>query len=203
MFRRWLVVSLAVLTTGCGYNTIQTLDERAQAYQGNIEAQLQRRADLIPNLVNTVKGYAAHEEQVLTNVTNARAGLLGAVRSGDPEQMAAANAQMTGAIGRLLVTVENYPNLKADQGFLRFQDELAGTENRIAVSRGDYNSAVNEYNAYIRKFPAVVTAKVTGAKARKYFEAAAGTAEAPKVDFSNPAAPAQPAPANTPATKLP
>jgi LemA protein len=203
MFRRWLVVSLAVLTTGCGYNTIQTLDERAQAYQGNIEAQLQRRADLIPNLVNTVKGYAAHEEQVLTNVTNARAGLLGAVRSGDPEQMAAANAQMTGAIGRLLVTVENYPNLKADQGFLRFQDELAGTENRIAVSRGDYNSAVNEYNAYIRKFPAVVTAKVTGAKPRKYFEAAAGTAEAPKVDFSNPAAPAQPAPANTPATKLP
>ncbi|MEX2153745.1 MAG: LemA family protein [Gemmatimonadaceae bacterium] len=203
MFRRWLVLSFAVLTTGCGYNTIQTLDERAQAYQGNIEAQLQRRADLIPNLVNTVKGYAAHEEQVLTNVTNARAGLLSAVKSGDPEQMAAANAQMTGAIGRLLVTVENYPNLKADQGFLRFQDELAGTENRIAVSRGDYNSAVNEYNAYIRKFPAVVTAKVTGAKPRKYFEAAAGTAAAPTVDFTRPATPAQPAPAQTPATRTP
>lgn len=198
MFRRWLVVSLAVLTTGCGYNTIQTLDERAQAYQGQIEVQLQRRADLIPNLVNTVKGYAAHEEQVLTNVTNARAGLLNAVKSGDPEQMAAANAQMTGAIGRLLVTVENYPNLKADQTFIRLQDELTGTENRIATSRGDYNAAVNEYNAYIRKFPAVITAKVTGAKQRKYFTAAPGTTEAPKVDFSTPGAPAQPAPSKTP-----
>ena len=192
MFRRWIVVTLAVLTTGCGYNKIQQLDERAQAYQGQIEVQLQRRADLIPNLVQTVKGYAQHEEAVFTNVANARSGLLNAVKSGDAEQMATANAAMTGALGRLLAVVENYPQLKADQGFLRLQDELAGTENRIAVSRNDYNGAVNEYNAYIRQFPAVITAKVTGAKPRKYYTAAPGSTEAPKVDFSRPATPAPP-----------
>jgi LemA protein len=188
MLRRWLVVTLAVLTTGCGYNKIQQLDERAQAFQGQIEVQLQRRADLIPNLVQTVKGYAQHEEAVFTQVANARAGLLNAVKSGDPEQMANANAQVTGALGRLLAVVENYPQLKADQSFLRLQDELAGTENRIAVSRQDYNAAVNEYNAYIRQFPAVITAKLTGAKPRKYFTAAPGSTEVPKVDFSRPPA---------------
>jgi LemA protein len=188
MIRRWLVVTLAVLTTGCGYNTIQTLDEKAEAYQGQIEVQLQRRADLIPNLVETVKGYAQHEQQVFAQVTQARAGLLGAVQSGDPEQMANANAQVTSALGRLLAVVENYPNLKADQSFIRLQDELAGTENRVAVARNDYNGAVNEYNAYIRRFPAVLTAKITGAKARKYFTAAPGSTEAPKVDFSKPPA---------------
>lgn len=188
MFRRWLAVTLAVVTTGCGYNRIQSLDEQAQAYQGQIEVQLQRRADLIPNLVQTVKGYAQHEEAVFTNVANARAGVLGAVKSGDPEQMATANAQLTGALGRLLAVVEAYPNLKADQSFIRLQDELAGTENRIAVARTDYNGAVNAYNAYIRQFPAVMTAKMTGAKPRKYFTAAPGTTEAPKVDFSSPPA---------------
>ena len=198
MFRRWIVVTLAALTTGCGYNRIQQLDERAQAYQGQIEVQLQRRADLIPNLVQTVKGYAQHEEAVFTQVANARAGLLNSVKSGDAEQMATANAAMTGALGRLLAVVENYPQLKADQGFLRLQDELAGTENRIAVSRNDYNGAVNEYNAYIRQFPAVITAKITGARPRKYFTAAPGSTEVPKVDFSKPAAPAQPVPAKTP-----
>jgi LemA protein len=188
MFRRWLVVSLAVLTSGCGYNKIQSLDERAQAYQGQIEVQLQRRADLIPNLVNTVKGYAQHEETIFTNVANARAGLLGAVKSGDPEQMATANAQMTSALGRLLAIAEAYPNLKADQSFIRLQDELTGTENRIATARNDYTAAVNEYNAYIRQFPALITAKITGAKPRKYFAAAAGSVEPPKVDFSKPPA---------------
>ena len=201
MFRRWLAVTLAmtlaVVTTGCGYNRIQQLDERVQAYQGQIEVQLQRRADLIPNLVQTVKGYAQHEEQVFTNVANARSGLLGAVKSGDPEQMAAANAQMTSALGRLLAVAEAYPNLKADQSFLRLQDELAGTENRIAVSRNDYNGAVNDYNAYIRQFPAVITAKVTGAKPRKYFNAAPGSTEATKVDFTQPPA-QQPPPTKTP-----
>jgi LemA protein len=190
MLRRWLAVSLVVLTTGCGYNTIQSLDERAQAAQGQIEVQLQRRADLIPNLVQTVKGYAAHEEAVFTQVANARAGLMGAVRSGDPEQMANANAQMTSALGRLFAVVENYPNLKADQSFIRLQDELTGTENRIAVARNDYTGAVNEYNAYIRRFPQVVTAKVTGAKARKYFSADPGSQQAPTVDFSKTPAPA-------------
>jgi len=197
MFRRWMVVSLAVLTTGCGYNRIQGLDERAQQFQGQIEVQLQRRADLIGNLVETVKGYAAHEQAVFTQVANARAGLVNAVRSGDSEQMANANAQLTGALGRLFAVVEAYPNLKADQNFRMLQDELTGTENRVAVSRNDYNTAVADYNAYIRQFPQVITAKVTGAKPRKYFTAAPGTTEAPKVDFSTPAAPAQPAPAPT------
>ena len=194
MIRRWLFVPLALLLTGCGYNAIQTLDERAQGFQSQIEVQLQRRADLIGNLVETVKGYAQHEAQVLTQVAQARAGLMNAVRSGDAEQMATANAATTGALGRLLAVVESNPTLKADANFRALQDELVGTENRVATARGDYNGAVNEYNAYIRRFPAVITAKVTGAKPRKYFTAAAGAAEAPKVDFTTPAAPAQPAP---------
>jgi len=198
MLRRLLVVSLALLTTGCGYNTIQRLDEAAQGYQSQIEVQLQRRAELIPNLVNTVKGYAAHEEAVFTQVANARSGLVNAVQSGDAEAMGTANAALTGALGRLLAVVEAYPNLKADQSFIRLQDELTGTENRIATARGDYNNAVNAYNGYIRQFPQVITAKVTGAKPRKYFAAGPGTTEAPKVDFGTPAPPAKAPPAKTP-----
>jgi LemA protein len=187
MTRRLFVVALAVLSTGCGYNTIQTLDERAQGFQGQIEVQMQRRADLIPNLVKTVQGYAKHEEQVLTNVAQARAGLVSAIATKDAEQMANANAQMTSALGRLFAVVEAYPTLKADKSFMALQDELVGTENRVATARSDYNGAVNDYNAYIRKFPQVLTAKVTSAKPRKYFTAAPGSAEAPKVDFSTPA----------------
>lgn len=186
MKRRWLVLPLAVLATGCGYNTIQKLDEQASAAQSQIEVQLQRRADLIPNLVSTVKGYAQHEEEIFTAVADARSRLLGAVQAKDPEQMANADQQMTGALGRLLAISENYPNLKADQSFMRLQDELTGTENRIAVSRSDYNDAVKAYNAYIRQFPAVLTAKVTGAKARKYYQATEQANAVPKVDFSNP-----------------
>ncbi len=188
MKRRWLVVGLAVLVSGCGYNTIQTLDEQASSAQSQIEVQLQRRADLIPNLVNTVKGYAAHEEEVFNTVAEARSRLLNSVKSGDPEQMANANQGMTGALGRLLAISENYPNLKADENFLHLQDELTGTENRIAVARSDYNDAVKSYNAYIRRFPAVLTAKVTGAKERKYFQATEGATQVPTVDFSKPAA---------------
>jgi LemA protein len=152
--------------------------------------QLQRRADLVPNLVNTVKGYAQHEEAVFTQVAQARAGLAGAIQTGDPGQMATANNQLTGALGRLLAISEAYPQLKADQGFLRLQDELTGTENRIATSRNDYNQAVQAYNTYIRTFPQAITARVTGAKPRTYFEAAAGTAAPPKVDFgTRPATP--------------
>jgi len=136
-----------------------------------------------------VKGYAAHEEAVFTNVANARAGLLGAVKSGDPEAMATANVAMTGALGRLLAVAEAYPNLKADQSFIRLQDELTGTENRIATARNDHTASVNEYNAYIRQFPQVITAKVTGAKPRKYFQAAGGASEVPTVDFSKPPTP--------------
>lgn len=182
--KRRLVLALAPLVlAGCGYNQIQRYDEQAAQAKQQISVQLQRRADLVPNLVQTVKGYAQHEEAVFTQVATARAGLAGAIQTGDPGQMATANNQLTGALGRLLAISEAYPQLKADQGFLRLQDELTGTENRIATSRNDYNQAVQAYNAYIRTFPQAITAKVTGAKARTYFEAAPGTEAPPTVDF--------------------
>ncbi len=185
--RSWLVVALALTASGCGYNRIQTLDEQAASAQSQIEVQLQRRADLIPNLVATVKGYAQHEEQIFTAVADARSRLLNAVQSKDPEQMANADQRMTGALGRLLAISEAYPNLKADENFLRLQDELTGTENRVAVARQDYNDAVRNYNAYIRQFPAVLTAKLTHAKPRKYFQATEqAQTTVPKVDFSKP-----------------
>lgn len=198
--RTWVVLALPLAMAGCGYNSIQTMDEQTNAARSQIEVQLQRRADLIPNLVQTVKGYAAHEEQVFSEVAQARAGLLGAIQSHDPEQMANANAATTGALGRLLAISEAYPQLKADQSFLRLQDELTGTENRIAVARGDYNQAAQQYNAFIRRFPTVLTAKVIGSKPKPYFEVTnAANREAPTVDFSKPAAPGAPAPAPAPA----
>jgi LemA protein len=187
MSRRFMfgLAPLVLVMAGCGYNQIQTYDENAAQAKQQISVQLQRRADLVPNLVNTVKGYAQHEEAVFTQVAQARAGLQGAIQGGDPAQMANANAALTGALGRLIAVAEAYPQLKADQGFLRLQDELAGTENRIATSRSDYNQAVQTYNTYIRRFPQAITAKVTGAKARTYFEAAPGSEAAPTVDFGN------------------
>lgn len=198
--RTVLATLLPFALASCGYNRIQTMDEQATAASHQIEVQLQRRADLIPNLVSTVKGYAAHEDEVFTKVAEARTALLGAIGTHDPEQMAAANAQTTGALGRLLAISENYPQLKADQSFIRLQDELTGTENRIAVSRSDYNQAAQQYNAFIRQFPTVLTAKVIGAKAKPYFETLTpGAAVAPTVDFTKPgAAPAAP-PAAPPA----
>lgn len=177
-----LIVPFAV--SSCGYNTIQRYDEQAAQAKQQIDVQLQRRADLVPNLVETVRGYAAHEEQIFTEVARARTTLLSANATGDPAQQAAANAQLTGALGRLLAIVENYPQLRADQTFLRLQDELSGTENRISVARQDYNSAVNTYNAYIRQFPQVITAKVTGAGPREYFQAPEEAQAVPKVDFA-------------------
>ena len=187
MHRQVLPLAL-LLVTGCGYNTIQSYDEKVNGAKGNIETQLQRRADLIPNLVATVKGYAQQEQDVLVQVTQARAGLQGAIQKGDPKEMAVANDQLTGALGRLMVVVEEYPQLKSDQNFRALQDELTGTENRIAVARTDYNGAVTQYNGYIRKLPQSLTAKVTGAKPREYFESTAGANVAPSVDFSKPAA---------------
>src|SRR5437867_1256822 len=205
MKRTWLAVPLLLASAGCGYNRIQQLDEQANGAQGQIEVQLQRRADLIPNLVNTVKGYAQHENEVFTQVAQARAGVLGAVQSHDPEQMANANAQMTTALGRLIAVAEAYPQLKADQQFTKLMDELSGTENRIAVARGDYNAAAQEYNAYIRQFPQALTAKVTGAKSRNYFNVTTpGAREAPTVDFSRPGTPATtPSSGASTATKKP
>ena len=181
---------LVLALGGCGYNRIQQYDENAQQAKQQISVQLQRRADLVPNLVNTVKGYAQHEEAVFTQVAAARGALSGAIQGGDPAQMAAANAQLTGALGRLIAVAEAYPQLKADQTFLRLQDELAGTENRIATARNDYNQAVQAYNTYIRTFPQAITAKVTGAKPRPYYEAAPGSETAPTVDFGTRSAPA-------------
>lgn len=198
MKRHRVVLLLPLLLGACGYNTIQKYDEQASAGQGQIEVQLQRRADLVPSLVATVKGLANQELAVFGEVARARGGLLGAVQSKDPEQMANANQAMTGALGRLLAVSEAYPQLKSDQAFLKLQDELAGTENRVAVSRTDYNSAVQQYNGYIRQFPAVLTAKMTGAKERKYFTATSPESrEAPKVDFGTPGAPAASVPSSS------
>jgi LemA protein len=183
---RWLTPLAGALMVGCGYNRIQSMDERAASAKQQIEVQLQRRADLIGNLVNTVKRYAEHEEAVFTGVAEARARVGSAVQSGDPAQMEAANAQLTGALGRLIAVAENYPQLKADRLFLQLQDELSGTENRIAVSRHDYNEAARDYNSYIRQFPQNLTAKATGAKPRPYFEASAEAGQAPRVDFGSP-----------------
>jgi LemA protein len=187
MKRRSFVLALPLLLGACGYNTIQSMDERAKSAQQQIAVQLQRRADLVPNLVNTVKGFAAQESEVFGAVAKANSGLIGAVNGGNVTEMAAANQQLSGALGRLLAISQAYPTLKSDQTFLRLQDELTGTENRIGQARTDYNQAVQEYNAYIRRFPQVMTAKVTGAKPRDYFDVAnAAAREAPKVDFSKP-----------------
>lgn len=179
-----LILGAALLSTGCGYNTMQRLDEQVNQAKGDIQAQLQRRADLIPNLVNTVKGFAEQEKEIFTEVANARSRLAGAVQTGDVSEMAQANAALSAPLGRLLAISEAYPELKSDQNFLRLQDELTGTENRISVARQDYNAAVSEFNAYIRQFPQNLTAKVFGlSEPREYFEAEPGATDVPKVQF--------------------
>jgi LemA protein len=174
----------ALFASGCGYNRIQQMDEQVNQAKGQIAAQLQRRADLVPNLVATVKGYAAHEDSIFTHVADARAKLAGAVQGGNIQEMAAANQALTAPLGRLLAISENYPQLKADQNFRALQDELTGTENRIAVARQDYNTSVGNYNKFIRTFPYNLTAKMFGQSTpREYFQADQGAATAPKVQF--------------------
>ena len=188
-----LAAACTLALTGCGYNTIQTYDEQVNTAQGQVEVQLQRRADLIPNLVNTVKGYAKQEATIFTEVARAQAVLTGALsRPGgtDPEELANANANLSRALTPFFTYAQAYPQLKSDQQFMRLQDELAGTENRIGVARQDYNQAVQQYNTYIRRFPAALTAKVTGAKERKYFQVTDPSARnVPGVDFSDVGAP--------------
>jgi len=180
-----LALATTLALTSCGYNRIQTLDEQVNAFKSQIQVQLQRRADLVPNLVETVKGYAQHEEAIFTSVAEARAKLGGAIQSGSLGQMAEANQGLTSALGRLIAVAENYPQLKANENFRMLQDQLEGTENRIATARQDYNNAVRTYNAYIRQFPQVLTAKMISAKEREYFELTTpGAAEAPKVQFN-------------------
>ena len=178
------LLAVLLFVAGCGYNTIQTLDEKVNQAQGQIQTQLQRRSDLIPNLVNTVKGITKQEDTVFISIANARARLGGAVQSGNVSEMAAANQQLNQGLGRLLAIAENYPQLQSSQNFKQLQEQLEGTENRVAVARQDYNAAVGEYNAFIRRFPYNLTAKVFGrGTPRVYFEAAEGANEAPKVQF--------------------
>lgn len=192
-FRRLaLPAAAALLLAGCGINTIPTREEAAKAAWGEVQNQYQRRADLIPNLVSTVQGYAAQEREVLTAVTEARARATSVQLTpemlNDPAAMQrfqAAQGELTGALSRLLVTVERYPDLKSNQNFLALQSQLEGTENRVAIARRDYNAAVQAYNTEIRTFPSIIGARIIyGSKPMQPFNAVTPNAEiAPKVDF--------------------
>jgi len=175
-----VLVILALAPSGCGYNTLVSEREGVDAAWSEVENQLQRRNDLIPNLVSTVKGYAAHEKEVLTEVTEARSRVAGA---GTPKETMAASNQLSGALSRLLLVVERYPDLKANQNFTRLQDELAGTENRLAVARKRYNDAVRGYNTTAKKFPTNLIAGFFGFEPRDYFEAPDSAKAVPKVEF--------------------
>ena len=171
-------------------NTLVTKNEAVKAAWSQVDIVLQRRADLIPNLVETVKGYAQQEVTVFGDIARARSALLSA---GNPQDKIAANRQLDGAIGRLLVVVENYPQLKSNENFLRLQDELAGTENRIAVERKRYNDTLQDYNTYIQLFPNSIFAGWAGFKPNSaYFEASEESRQVPKVNFNMGGAPAAP-----------
>jgi LemA protein len=206
-FRLLLALLSLALLSGCGYNRIQETDESVKGQWSEVLNQYQRRADLIPNLVATVKGYAAHEENVLTEVTNARARVgsmqISAEDAADPQKLAqfqAAQGDLSSALSRLLVVAENYPDLKANQNFLELQSQLEGTENRIAVARNRYIDSVREYNTLIRRFPVNLTAMMFGYDAKPNFsvENEAAISKPPPVDFAPPppppAAPAPPSP---------
>lgn len=180
-----VVIFIAVLLVFGSYvsakNQMVAKQEAVHAQWSQVDVVLQRRSDLIPNLVETVKGYAKHEETVFADVANARSALLNAR---DPQSKIAANGQLDSAIGRLLVLSENYPNLKADQNFLQLQDQLEGTENRIAVERRRYNLTLQEYNTFIRQFPNSVWAGMAGFQAdNAYFQASEASKQAPSVKF--------------------
>jgi LemA protein len=216
------VLLIAPILASCGINTIPTKEERARAAWGDVQNQYQRRADLIPNLVETVKGYAAQERTVLREVIEARASAtqvqVDASTITDPaafQQFQAAQDRLSGVLGRLMMIQEAYPDLKSNQNFLALQSQLEGTENRIAVARRDYNEAVRDYNTSLRTFPTVLWAKTIhgGSKPMQLFQASAAAQSAPTVDFggANPGAPVQPgaaapgsappAPTMAPATK--
>ena len=206
-----LLMVLAALLSGCGYNQIQQKDEAVKAGWSEVLNQYKRRADLIPNLVNTVKGYASHEQKVLTQVTEARAKVgqinVNADDAASLQQFQQAQGELSGALSRLMAVVESYPNLKADQAFLDLQTQLEGTENRITVARGRYIQLVQDYNTYIRSFPQNLVAKMFGYQPKPNFtvENERAIQDAPTVDFgAAPAAPPppqppQPAPAPQPA----
>ena len=186
-----LALTASLSLTGCGYNTLQVKDEAVNASWSEVQNQYQRRADLVPNLVSVVKGYAKHEEQVLTEVTQARANVAGLKVDKEvlenPElfkRYQEAQAQMTSALSRLLAVTENYPDLKANEQFRDLQVQLEGTENRIAVARNRYITTVQDFNSYVRQFPQVMTAKVIGMDTKPNFSAEQSAQTAPKVDFN-------------------
>lgn len=212
MRKVWTALALlgVLLLSGCGYNQFQEQDEAVKAAWSEVLNQYQRRADLIPNLVNTVKGYAQQEQQVLTQITEARARV-GSIQAtpeliNDPEAFAkfqAAQANLTSALSRLLVVAENYPELKSDQNFRDLQAQLEGTENRITVARNRYIQSVQDYNSLTRRFPTNLTAMLFGYKVKPNFsvENESEIAKPPVVDFgaARPAQPATPAPTPAPA----
>lgn len=177
-----VVVLLVAVPLIGGYNSMATARENVETSFANVQSQLQRRMDLIPNLVETVKGYTAHEEEVLTHIADARAALAGA---STPAQMADADAALSGALSRLLMVVENYPELKANQTFTGLMDELAGTENRVAVARNNYNSAAQAYNTMLVKFPRNMLAGMFGFEKAEYFQADEAAQNAPTVNFGS------------------
>lgn len=177
-----VIAVIAIIAFSCvgTYNSLVAQRENVDTQYSAIETQLQRRIDLIPNIVNTVKGYAAHESEVFGAVSDARARLAGASTK---EEAAEADSELTSAVSRLLMIAENYPDLKADTQFTALTDELAGTENRIAVARKDYNDAAKTYNTHIKTFPKVIIANLFGFEKAEYFEAAEGAKSAPQVNF--------------------
>lgn len=177
-----VVVILAIIAGVfmASYNGFVDKEENVNNAYAQVENQLQRRMDLIPNLVNTVKGFAEHEQEVLGNIADARTKLAGA---GSPGEQAEANDELSGALSRLLVVVENYPDLKADANFRQLMDELAGTENRLSVARQDYNTVVSDYNKKVKRMPGSIVASMFGFDEKEYFQAAEGAEEAPVVDF--------------------
>ena len=183
-----IIVILVMWAIG-GYNGMVQMDEQVQNKWANVETQYQRRADLIPNLVSTVKGYAKHEQQTLENVVKARSEATQVKVDAEnltPEKLAAfqkAQSGVSSALGRLLAVAENYPDLKANQNFLELQSQLEGTENRITVARKDFNDAAKSYNQSIRQFPKNILAGMFGFEKKSYFEAEAGSEKAPKVEF--------------------
>jgi LemA protein len=176
----FLVLALAAGCGPCGYNRIVSEEQQVEAAWSQVENQLQRRADLVPNLVETVKGYASHEKGIFEQIANARAAMLGA--STRAEKIQTAN-QFEGAISKLLSITEAYPQLKADATFTRLMDELAGTENRLAVERKRYNEAVQQYNSDIKRIPGAWWAKIGGFAPKEYFQAESGARGVPKVSF--------------------
>ena len=176
-----VIVVLIVLFCVGQYNGMVTKSEQVDTKYADLDAQLQRRADLIPNLVNTVKGYAAHEDEAINKVTTARENYN---KAKTIEEKSAANEEISSALNSLMVVVENYPDLKASANFISLQDELAGTENRIAVARKDYNDVVKTYNTAIKKFPGTIFAGMFGFEQKPYFEATEKGKEVPSVDFN-------------------